>query len=53
METPRLTGNSSVSANFIFGTAIFDFGTATFQNGTDTVYGIPTDTLKNLSTAFC
>ena len=45
METPRLTGGFSVSADFIFGTATFDFGTAT-------VYDIPTDTLKKRPAAF-
>ena len=40
METPILSSGFSVSADFIFGTAVFDFGTATLQNGTDTVYGI-------------
>ena len=52
METPRLTGGFSVSADFVFGTATFDFGTADFQIGTDTVYGILTDTLKKRWAAF-
>ena len=38
METTRPTGDFSVSAIFIFGTATFDFGTATFQIGTDAVF---------------
>lgn len=37
METPRQTSGLSVSADFIFGTAVFDFGTAIFQIDTDAV----------------